>query len=188
MITMWKKLGGIGLFAMSLVLWSCSDLQEGPLAPGQADEMLLTYETSSGYTVARETDPSVGVVTATIDEAGGALSIGKHLLHIPAGAVSGATVFTMSKAPGDIKVSLSATSTRMGALPNDVGAKGFQKPLKLSLHYGSSFNDTKARDARIIWLKPLGGTETQATSLDTQGKWVIGSITHFSDYAIGFPN
>lgn len=174
--------------ALSLVLWSCSDLQEGPLSPSHADEVLVTYETNSGYTVARETDPAVGVVTATLDEAGGALSIGRHVLHVPAGAVAGPTQFTMSKATGDIRVTLTASSGKLGTLPNDVGAAGFLKPLKLGLYYGGSYSDTKAREGRVIWVKPLGGTEAQPTSLDTSSKWLFGSITHFSDYAIGFPN
>ena len=181
------KFIGLGSLALSLVLAGCESANDTALTgPGEKDEVLLTWRSDDGYTLARETDATVGVVTARIDEKGGVLSIGRHLLQVPAGAVSAPTLFTMHKLPGEIKVGL--TATRL--LPNDVGHAGFQKPVRLLLSYADAGNVTDAAASRLVimWEKPGGALEAQPSWVDTGTKVVQANLSHFSDYNLMFPD
>ena len=81
------KASALSALALTMVLYGCESLSENALVgPGERSEILITTTNGDGYTVARETDPSVGVVSAVIDQNGGALNIGKHSLTVPAGA------------------------------------------------------------------------------------------------------
>lgn len=178
------KFSTFSALALSLVMWGCDSLSESALTgPSEKSEVLVTYTSSSGYTVARETDASVGTVTALIGPAGGALSIGKHFLSVPAGAVDAPTTFTMVKEPGSLKVDL--TATRL--LPNDVGHAGFPVPVKLGLSYESAESVPNPGALKVIWLKTDGTFEVQSSSVDVYGKLVVGSVNHFSAFAIAIP-
>ena len=115
------KFSALSAFALMLVAYGCDTVSESALTgPGEKSEILIIERDESGYTVARETDPAVGVVTAIIDRNGGTLNIGNHVLTVPVGAVDGPTTFTMTKLVDEIEVGL--TATRL--LPNDVGHAG----------------------------------------------------------------
>ena len=173
---------GVWALALTMTMVGCDSVQDGALmGPGDKDEVLITWTSASGYTVARETDPTVGVVTAVIGENGGALSIGKHLLVVPAGAVSAPTTFVMNKLPGSIKVDLTATQI----LPNDIGARGFDKPVRLHLSYENTSNVSTGADLFIAWRRLDGTVERQSSSVDSSGKVVSTNLNHFSIYEIG---
>ena len=185
----WMKFPGLAVAALSLVLWSCDSLSEPGAAltgPGEASHTLVTTTKKDGHTVIKETSPNAGAVAGVIGEAGGKLVLGQHVLEVPAGAVSGPTTFSMTDLSGEeIKVGLTATKL----LTNDVGSAGFAKPVRLTLSYKNATEvPSNESDLKILWVKADGSTEAQPSSVDVQGKRVIGQLSHFSDYAIGFPN
>jgi hypothetical protein len=124
----------------------------------------------------QETDPTVGTVTAVIDEKGGSLSIGGTTLDVPAGAVDGPTTFTVNKPNGELAFDFSATRNT----PNDIGSAGFPVPLKLTIDYSDIPN---AMDApAVIWIKPDGRAEALQTKVDSANKTMTAEVTHFSIY------
>lgn len=180
------KLSALSAFALTLVLWGCESLSENALVgPGDKSDILIIEKDANGYTIARETDPAVGVVTAVIDENGGSLNIGNHVLTVPAGAVDAPTTFTMTKLVDDIEVGL--TATRL--LPNDVGHQGFNVPVRLSLSYANAAQvPANLADMKVVWVKANGSFEAQPSLVDASGEAVIGELNHFSRYAVAIPN
>lgn len=186
MTGVWKRLGGIGVVALSLVLWSCTDLQEGPLGPSQKQDVLVSNTTGSGFTIVKQTDLTLGTVSGVIDQNGGKLSLGQHTLEVPSGAVSGPTTFAMTKLDGD-HIAVGLTATRL--LLNDVGSNGFATPVRLTLSYKNAAQmPSNEQDLSIVYLKPDGTREGRTSTVDANGKRVSAGLGHFSDYAIGFPN
>ena len=179
------KLSALSAFALTMVLWGCESLSENALVgPGDKSDILIINRTSDGYTVAQETDPAVGVVTAIIDENGGSLNIGNHLLTVPAGAVTAPTTFTMTKLVDEIEVGL--TATRL--LPNDVGRQGFKVPVKLSLSYANATQvPANVSEMKVAWVMANGTLQAQPSVVDPSGEVVVGSLQHFSAYAIVIP-
>lgn len=172
--------------ALTLVMYGCESLNESALVgPGEQSEILIiNRDAQTGYTIARETDPAVGVVSSIIDENGGSLSIGNHVLTVPVGAVDGPTTFTMTKLVDQIEVGL--TATRL--LPNDVGHAGFNVPVTLSLSYANAAEvPANLSSLRILWVKADGRMEPQPSALDADGHVVVGTLSHFSKYALGDP-
>jgi hypothetical protein len=172
--------------ALTLVMYGCESLNESALVgPGDQSEILIIdRDAQTGYTIARETDPAVGVVSSIIDENGGSLSIGNHVLTVPVGAVDGPTTFTMTKLVDEIEVGL--TATRL--LPNDVGHAGFNVPVTLSLSYANAAEvPANLASLRVLWVKANGQMEPQPSALDTDGHVVVGTLSHFSKYALGDP-
>ena len=181
----WMKFT-MSAFALTMVMYGCESLNESALVgPSEQSEILIIDRNAeTGYTIARETDPAVGVVSSIIDENGGSLSIGNHVLTVPVGAVDGPTTFTMSKLVDEIEVGL--TATRL--LPNDVGHAGFNVPVTLSLSYENAAEvPANLGQLRILWVKSNGQLEPQPSSLDAADHVVVGSLSHFSKYALGDP-
>jgi hypothetical protein len=177
------KVSALSALALTLVMYGCENLSESALVgPGEQSEILIVErDAETGYTVARETDPAVGVVSSIIDEHGGSLSIGNHVLTVPAGAVDAPTTFTMTKLVDEIEVGLVATRL----LPNDVGHAGFHVPVSLSLSYASAEEvPANLADLKIVWVKPNGQMEAQPSAVDAADEAVIGTLSHFSGYAL----
>ena len=179
------KVSAMSAFALTMVLWGCESLSENALVgPGDKSDILIIERDENGYTIARETDPAVGVVTAIIDENGGSLNIGNHVLTVPAGAVNAPTTFVMTKLVDEIEVGL--TATRL--LPNDIGRRGFDVPVRLSLSYANAAEvPANAHQMKVVWVKANGELEVQPTAVDASGEAVIGSLRHFSQYAVATP-
>jgi hypothetical protein len=179
------RLSALSALALTLTLYGCENLSEISGPSEKASEILLIDRDESGYTVARETDPAVGVVTAIIDQNGGSLSIGNHVLTVPVGAVDYPTTFTMTKLVDEIEVGL--TATRL--LPNDVGRRGFNVPVSLSLSYANATEvPANASEMKVGWVKADGSIEVQQSQVDPSGEVVVGSLKHFSAYAIVIPD
>jgi hypothetical protein len=180
------KFSGISALALTLLLWGCDNLSDPSsklTGPTDQSNILIIERDADGYTIARETDPAVGVVSALIDQKGGSLSIGEHILTVPAGAVDAPTVFTMSKLQKDIKIGL--TATRL--LPNDVGHAGFNVPVRLSLSYANAKTVPDADALKVLWLKPDGSQVVQPSQVDETHHDVTGLIYHFTDFGLGWP-
>lgn len=189
MIRNWKSVLVAPLAALALVVGACENLSEPSQAlmgPSGIAPALIETETKDGYKIVKETDTSLGVVAVIIDENGGELSLGQHKLVVPAGAVSGATTFEITKVDGDdIRVKLTATQLTT----NDIGSAGFAKPVRLTLSYKNAAEmPENESELTILWVKLDGTKEAQASNVDVTGKRVSAELGHFSDYAIGFPD
>ena len=189
------KLSMLPFLALSLVLGACEnfggpDGLTGPEASAPAQDLLgldvdlgLDAGDPNGFTVVKEKDARIGIVTGVIGSAGGKLVLGRHELWVPANAVSAATTFTMSKLSGELRFSL--TATRL--LPNDVGSRGFAVPVKLVANFQGVSEISDPWKLKVVWLKSDGSGEEQPTSIDIAGKKAIGLLGHFSDYALVMP-
>jgi hypothetical protein len=180
------KASALSALALTLVLWGCESLSENALVgPGEKSDVLIIETDENGFTRARETDPAVGVVTAVIDQYGGSLNIGNHVLTVPAGAVDAPTTFTMTKLVDEIEVGLTATRV----LTNDIGRQGFNVPLRLSLSYANAAEVPADVNAlKVAWVKANGELEVQNSYVDASGDAVIGELNHFTAYALIFPD
>ena len=180
------KASALSALALTLVLWGCESLSENALVgPGDKSDILIIETDENGFTRARETDPTVGVVTAVIDQNGGSLNIGNHVLTVPVGAVDAPTTFVMTKLVDEIEVGL--TATRL--LPNDIGRQGFNVPLRLSLSYASAAEvPANVNALKVAWVKADGTYEVQNSFVDESGDAVIGELNHFTAYAVIYPD
>lgn len=186
-MTMKRMWSGALALLLALGLAACEsplETVEPQLEPtGQTEEALISYVTSGGYQVVQETDPEVGVVKAWIDSRGGVLALGEHALVVPAGAVSERTHFVMSKPyPSSLHFKLTATRT----LLNDVGHRGFHKPVYLAISYKQAGISDPSK-LKVVWARWIGGPEAQPTAVDYQNQWAVGELTHFSDYLLAMP-
>ena len=179
------KASAVTAFALTMVLWGCESLSESALmGPGEKSDIVIIERDESGYTAVRETDPTVGVVTAIIDQNGGSLNIGNHVLTVPVGAVDAPTTFVMTKLVDEIEVNL--TATRL--LPNDIGHQGFNVPVRLSLSYANATEiPADVNVMKVFWKKADGSLEAQPTVVNESSEAVIGSLNHFSGYLVGQP-
>lgn len=181
----WKYL--LPTLFLALAAYGCDSVSESRLTGPSTRNVQLVEYLVNGVKVVEETDPSVGYVYGTFDSMGGELRIGRHSLVIPAGAVSGPTKFEMYKGSDDLKFDLHATS-KWSLVKNDVGSKGFLKPVQLKISYATTgISDGDASKYAIFWLKPLGGSEQQYTERSPSDDLIIGSLKHFSDYALAWP-
>ena len=174
------RFAALSALAVTLVFGACetTDQLTSPSLhqkPGN-ERVVVTEYGDQGYKMVKETDPTVGTVTAVIDENGGSLSIGGTTLAIPAGAVSGATTFTINRPNGELTYDFTATQNT----PNDVGSAGFAVPLTLTISYAGVSTDMEA--PVIVWIKPDGHAEALSTVVDTATKTMTAQVTHFSIY------
>ena len=180
----WMRYTFAALFVM-LAATACDSISEseltGPSRDPNAD--VITY-LLNGVQVVQETDATVGTVTGTFGAEGGILMLGQHKLTIPAGAVDRDVVFKMNKASSALKFDLTATS-KNSLLQNNVGAAGFDVPVKLSISYdGANVGDPTVFE--VAWLKLLGN-EVQPSTIDEGSHAIVGELDHFSDYALIWP-
>lgn len=188
MFRKWTKFNLFSAALLSIAVWGCESLGE-PTQPRfrDADGQHASFSTltTSGKTVVRESELNAGTVSATIDKKGGRLILGSHVLEVPSGAVDNPTLFTMDKVDVDhIQVKLTATRLTL----NDVGSKGFNVPVRLTLSYSKAAELPSDQSLlRVVWVKLDGTSEDRPSTVDVQGKRVTASLGHFSDYALAFP-
>ncbi|MEX2584595.1 MAG: hypothetical protein WD766_15105, partial [Gemmatimonadota bacterium] len=177
-----KNVSRLSVLVLSLFLWSCDDIgqtvgPESDLSPrGYA---IFSTTTGEQYVVIRE-DESLGVVSGSIGSAGGELHIGTHTLHVPSGAVSEPTVFSMSRSDDDLlRIKLSATRVDH----NDIGASGFDVPVKLTIDFTEAEDMPEdASQLEVLFFRPDGLVEPFSTHLDVEAGKATGDLPHFSDY------
>ena len=124
------------------------------------------------------------VVVERIGAEGGVLVLGEHRLTVPAGAVEAPVVFRMRRAEnGFVEVELTATR----AVSNDVGAKGFRRPLVLELGYAGMEAQVDASAMVIAWVREDGELEPLRSIVDHDRGSVSAELTHFSAYTLAIP-
>jgi hypothetical protein len=176
--------------AVALVAYGCDTVTEPQLAPEQAGPsstpfFLVTETTfSNGYKMVVEDDPTVGAVEGVIDQNGGELSLFKHKLTVPAGAVSAPTTFRIEKT-GDTALYFRLTATR-GEVTNDIGMAGFDKRVAFAMSYAEA-NISSTKGMAVAWVKTDGYGQFQETAIDEANQLAIGYLEHFSDYALIVP-
>jgi hypothetical protein len=170
----------LSILAATLVLGGCesADRLTAPSLEHKIgnERVLITEHGKDGYKMVQETDPTVGTVTAVIDQRGGSLSIGGTTLDVPAGAVDGPTTFTVNKPNGELLYDFSATKVRI----NDVGSAGFRVPLKLTISYAGVGDQMWA--PAIIFINSGGRAVPLRTTVDRNNRTMTAEIRHFSIY------
>lgn len=127
-----------------------------------------------------------------IDQAGGRLHATDLLtgssydLVVPAGAVSGPTIFTLVVPPGNhYEADLTAQVRQADGTLLDVGKRGFQHPVTLSIRYLSPLELIIPSKLFIAWIDDNGailqGLPSKSSLLTTT---VQADLAHFSRYAL----
>ena len=170
----------------ALLALSACDVDRATSPVGTRNSPSYDYVAGS-YQLVTSTNWDNMEITATrvIGSNGGRLTLGLHELVIPEGAVSKPTVFRMSKKLGPhILVDLEANDQRSGAVVDS-----FDQPVQLHLSYRFvHITGAELNRMAILWLKQ--GSETGElvpvpTHIVRKTKHIVGSLTHFSRYAMG---
>ena len=188
MVRRWLKLSALPAVLTALAVTACSERSEptGVLAvdgpsfaanPDAKKKKLIKGKQYTGPTFAQQ----------LITPAGGALQLGDHRLEVPKGSVHQATVFTMQVIDdGFIRVEL--TATKNGSTDkNDVGRRGFAKPVVLTLSYKDAAENVDPASLRTVWLKDGtadGDLVPVPSQVDGRAKKIISRLSHFSGYGV----
>lgn len=188
--SIWLRRSTLATVALTMVLVGCDRASDSGLLlepKHETEQVLISWKFGNGYTVVRETEESVGSVEGVIGREGGTLSLGKHLLLVPPYAVSAPTTFKFSKSDGDhVRIDLSAS--RYGK--NDVGRRGFNRPVRLMLSYEGAAN-IRTEDVAgmaVMHIRPDQRVEPLPSLVNYYDRWVGTDLRHFSEYGIGWPN
>ena len=117
-----------------------------------------------------------------IDERGGEVRAGGHMLIVPRDAVEQPTEFTMRVIPGSfVQVDLSAVR-----VSNGMKVTAFPVDLRLKLNYRNAIvlDEDRLEVAYLVDGTPFGNQEEMNSDVDVNGKWVVGRLRHFSTYAM----
>ena len=186
----WMRRAPLAVLALMFALAGCEGRGESGLLlepKHESEQVLISWKSRSGYTVVRETEESVGSVEAVIGRTGGKLVLGKHVLIVPAGAVPAGTRFRIEKEDGD-HVRLHLTASRFSE--NDIGRRGFARPVKLILSYedAANVNLVSASLLQVMYVRPDEKVEALPSTVDFRNRSVATELRHFSEYAIGWPS
>lgn len=168
---------------------------EPPFAPEVARQLLesdgtVLDEQGNDYTLVEgqlPTDVPTLSVSRLVDASGGSLRLAGHALTVPAGAVEAPTVFVLEVLPtGRVEVELRAlVSSPFGT--EDVGERGFDRPVSLTLSYAWARGVEDPGDLQILHLRDDGIAEPLATRVDPVGRTVTADLEHFSRYCMAIP-
>jgi hypothetical protein len=195
--TRWFRLPFAPVLMMALWFGACSDQgtpSEQLLGPEAKAEKSLSLSEDLWKLANGQPMTQAGYGRAVIGSQGGSLYVDAHYLVVPPGAVDGPTLFEMTvRTDGRIGAKMQATSVDANGVPsadrNNVGRRGFKRAAYLTFYYGYATNFTgDPRQIKLLWLRPDGTKVPQPTYVYPQAKIATGLVTHFSDYAIGFPN
>lgn len=186
----WMRPGLVAALALAVTLAGCENAaSSGALLEPKHDQeqVLISWKSGTGYTIVRETEESVGAVEAVIGRAGGTVILGRNLLIIPENAVDADTRFRMVKQDGD-HVRLHLTASRNGN--NDIGKRGFNRPVTLMLSYENAANLTASEISKlsVMFIRNDNRVEPLPSLVNYYDRWVGTELRHFSEYGIGWPN
>ena len=186
----WMRRSSLSTLALLLALAGCENANDSGLLlepKHETEQVLISWKFGNGYTVVSETEESVGSVEAVIGSAGGLVTLGDHVLLIPANAVDADTRFRIEKEDGD-HVRLHLTASRFG--DNDIGSRGFNRPVRLMLSYEGAKNlsTADAASAAVLYVRDDNRVEPLPSLVNYYDRWVGTDLRHFSEYGIGWPN
>ena len=80
------------------------------------------------------------------------------------------------------------TASRYGH--NDVGKRGFARPVRLMLSYQGAKNlsTADAASAAVMYIRDDQKVEVLPSLVNYYDRWVGTDLRHFSEYGIGWPN
>lgn len=179
-----NKLALVPALAVALLAGACAD-QSAPMGqlagPEQASFARGGARKLSRLDVANTAAMSV---TRQVGSSPEVLQAGNYFLSIPGGAVRKNTTFTMH-VDTDGLVTLTAFRTRWDGTREDVGVRGFHKPLTLALYYGNAAEAiANPASLQVAWVQSNGSLAPVISSVDVTKKLVLGKLQHFSGYAI----
>jgi hypothetical protein len=186
----WLRRSSLATVALMMALVGCDRTSDTGLLlepKHESEQVLISWKFGNGYRVVSETEESVGSVEAVIDQSGGMLTLGKHLLLVPPYAVGAPTTFKMVKEDGD-HVRMHLTASRYG--DNDVGRRGFDRPVRLMLSYEGAGNVSSAdvKAMSVMYIRGDQMVEPLPSTVNYFDRWVGTDLRHFSEYGIGWPN
>lgn len=121
---------------------------------------------------------------AWITSEGGTVKTAAYTLTVPRGAVSTKTKFVVKPTnTGAYMLELDAYQQGLLGLVN-VGAKGFKKPVLLTISYAKATGVTDAKSIVIVYVTTSVDGVIQSTTVDTRNKTVTSPLSHFSKYAM----
>lgn len=201
MNTTWRRF--TTALALALTLGACSDAD--PLMQSSASPSFSDGISADGqkWKIAKEATSGPGEkykeveilpLSSNPNQRSGTIGIDGHLIVIPEGAVLVPTLFTMKISRADslgvrkILVELKAwQKDDKGDYKISVGHLGFLKPLPLRLSYDKMVDAVDPTRLNILWAKSSSDVEVQSTTLSSNGRFLEAKLTHFSPYAIGWP-
>ena len=159
------------------VIASCSDRAPTAPAPVSAPDESLIGDLLKPTGLLQCSALPAASVTQTIGPAGGSITVGPHVLRIPAGALDQPTAITAT-------------------LDNNRGVNGirfapeglqFDTPAYLTMSYANCNLLGKLLPKRIAYTTDLLGVVEYLLSLDNLfAKKVTGRVPHFSEYVIAW--
>ncbi len=183
----------ITVLAMAAGAAAACDRPTNPVAPPASDPVSPRLSvTSGGYFVGgwkllQGSRLALQTRMDVIDARGGKINIGASSLTIPAGAVSGSTlfVFTLQTDPyiSAKLVAMAMTGPAQGKLVTT-----FPKSLTLTISYADANQSVPdPTKVRILWMENGVLLGVQSATPDVQGKKVTTQVTHFTDWQPAIP-
>jgi hypothetical protein len=154
--------------------------------------------------------PASAVRTPTMitvsDRNGGELIVGRHRLMVPRNASNRETMLEMTIVDSDLtEFRLSATSVTTSArkggrrgtvefalgAENDVGSRGFLRPVELELAFDQAVGADDREQFMVVWVVNPDAPEAEQTLEAMPSRWdkrglrVTGQLQHVSRYAVG---
>jgi hypothetical protein len=180
------------LVLVTPLLTSCAELADGISAPtGERDhaeiEGLVAFPTDAMAPVAGllwgGTDADAPEVWKWIGPEGGTLSTGAYTIIVPEGAVSDSVWFGIEPSNnGSYSLELYAES-KAGEHSYDHPVE-FIKPITFEIKYEGAINVTDPTKLSMVYVPPKGGSELQATSIDSLAKTARCQMRRFAKYAL----
>jgi hypothetical protein len=169
---------------VSLALIACD--APDATAPSELEASFDTYSYGTYELVTGSSWNSLRISnTRVIGAAGGRLTLGLHELIVPQGAVGRPTLFRMAKTLGPhVRVELTAHDAATGS-----EVVSFAEPVELWLSYRFvSIGNADLQRLVVLWLKDdsaSGELQPVPTRIERRTRHIVGSLTHFSQYAMG---
>ena len=186
----WLKV--LTMVALATGAAAACDRPTSPLAPRASGPVSPRLSvTSGGYFIGgwkllEGSHDALQTRINVIDQRGGKLNIGASALIVPAGAVSGPTmfVFTLQTDPyiSTKLVAMALSGPGMGRL-----VTVFAQPLTLTISYaGAKQQVPDPAKARVLWVENGVLLAVQPTS--AQGNKLTTTVTHFTEYVPSIPD
>ncbi|MGQ0815712.1 MAG: hypothetical protein ACT4O1_14850 [Gemmatimonadota bacterium] len=191
----WFQRSAWAAVCLALVTVSCERSATAPNATAPASTILPSYSVGGvPFTPVREdatqlpTNPLDLVASATITPDGGTVELLGHSIHVPSGAVTSLTTFTIEIASLEhISVDLTATAVVPDLIsgPN-VGKRGFRKPVTLTLTYKRSPDAAtlNPKKLHILHLQGSNAVPVGGRKVDPVAQTVSAKLQHFSKYCM----
>jgi hypothetical protein len=180
-----RMLPRLALAVIVLVIVSCDRVPDvaGPADLGPQFNKAAEAMPGKGRPWARVAGFSVKGDSTAIYPTQTEISLGEHTLSIPPAATIGPVWFVMSGVGEgkDKDVRLTASSQNNGS--NDVGSKGFRRPVTLCLHH-ADIPDLNAQPGRLAVAKVRSDGSFELVPSTVDATHVCAQLKSFSNYTM----